>query len=67
MRTTVTLDDDVDAMLRAEVRRTGRSFKQVVNELLRESYQPSKTIVERLKGTATVRLSTDEILKLTRT
>jgi hypothetical protein len=66
MRRTVTLDDDVDAMLRAEVRRTGRPFKQVVNELLRESYQPGKTIVERLKGTATVRMSTDEIMKLTR-
>lgn len=35
MRTTLTLDDDVAARLRAEARRTGRPFKQVVNECLR--------------------------------
>jgi hypothetical protein len=35
MRTTLTLDDDVAARLRAESRRTGRPFKQVVNERLR--------------------------------
>jgi hypothetical protein len=36
MRTTLTLDDDITAKLKAEVRRTGRSLKQVVNETLRE-------------------------------
>lgn len=35
LRTTLTLDEDVAAKLKAEVRRTGHSFKQVVNELLR--------------------------------
>ncbi|MBI2247724.1 MAG: hypothetical protein HYY39_07980 [Armatimonadetes bacterium] len=35
MRTTLTLDDDVAAALKAEVRRAGRPFKAVVNELLR--------------------------------
>jgi hypothetical protein len=35
VRTTLTLDDDVAARLRAEARRTGRPFKQVVNECLR--------------------------------
>lgn len=35
MRTTLTLDDDVAAKLKAEVRRTGRSFKQVVNDFMR--------------------------------
>ena len=35
MRTTLTLDDDVAARLQAEARRTGRSFKVVVNEYLR--------------------------------
>jgi hypothetical protein len=35
MRTTLTLDDDVAAKLKNEVQRTGRSFKQVVNEFLR--------------------------------
>jgi hypothetical protein len=35
MRTTLTLDDDVAAKLRAESRRTGRPFRDVVNETLR--------------------------------
>jgi len=35
MRTTLTLDSDVAAKLKAEIRRTGKSFKQSVNDLLR--------------------------------
>ena len=35
MRTTLTLDDDVRAKLEAEMRKTGRSFKETVNEVLR--------------------------------
>jgi hypothetical protein len=35
MRTTLTLDDDVAAKLRAEARRSGRSFRDVVNEAIR--------------------------------
>jgi hypothetical protein len=35
MRTTVTLDEDVAAKLRAEARRTGKPFKTVLNECLR--------------------------------
>jgi hypothetical protein len=35
MRTTVTLDDDVAAKLKGEIRRTGKGFKQAVNDLLR--------------------------------
>lgn len=35
VRTTLTLDEDVAEKLRAEVRRTGHSFKEVVNSLLR--------------------------------
>jgi hypothetical protein len=34
-RTTLTLDDDVAAKLKAVMRRTGRSFKETVNEVLR--------------------------------
>jgi hypothetical protein len=34
MRTTLTLDDDVAAKLKAESRRAGRSFRDVVNETL---------------------------------
>src|SRR4051812_1056086 len=35
VRTTLTLDDDVAAKLREEVRKTGKSFKEVVNQSLR--------------------------------
>ncbi len=35
MRTTLTLDDDVAAKLRAQARRTGISFRDVVNDVLR--------------------------------
>ncbi len=35
MRTTLTLDDDVAAKLRAEARRMGRPFREVVNDALR--------------------------------
>lgn len=35
MRTTLTLDDDVLAKLKAEMRKTGASFKDVVNEAIR--------------------------------
>jgi hypothetical protein len=35
VRTTLTLDDDVSSRVKAEVRRSGRPFKQIVNDLLR--------------------------------
>jgi hypothetical protein len=35
VRTTLTLDEDVAAKLRAEARRSGQPFKQVVNHFLR--------------------------------
>lgn len=35
MRTTLTLDDDVAAKLKAESRRAGRPFRTTVNEMLR--------------------------------
>jgi len=35
MRTTVTLDPDVERLLRNEVRRRGEPFKQILNEALR--------------------------------
>ncbi len=42
MRTTLTLDDDVAAKLRARMRRTGKSLKATVNELLREALTPRR-------------------------
>jgi len=35
MRTTVTLDPDVESMLRKEMRRRGAPFKQLLNDALR--------------------------------
>ena len=35
MRTTLTLDDDVTALVNKEVRKSGEPFKHVVNRLLR--------------------------------
>jgi hypothetical protein len=35
MRTTLTLDEDVAVKLQAEARRSGRSFKDTVNDMLR--------------------------------
>jgi hypothetical protein len=35
VRTTLTLDDDVAAKLEAEARRTGLSFKETINTMLR--------------------------------
>jgi hypothetical protein len=34
-RTTLTLDDDIRAKLEAEMRKSGKSFKETVNETLR--------------------------------
>ena len=42
MRTTLSLDDDVAQLLNKEVRRTGDSFKQVVNRFLRRGLTASK-------------------------
>ena len=42
MRTTLTLEDDVAAQLRAEARRTGRPFKALVNEALRAGLAPGR-------------------------
>jgi len=40
MRTTVTLDPDVRLLVDRETRRTGLSFKEVLNEALRSSLRP---------------------------
>jgi negative regulator of replication initiation len=37
MRTTITLDDDVVALIESERQRTGESFRATVNRLLRRS------------------------------
>jgi hypothetical protein len=42
VRTTLTLDDDVAALLQKEARKSGEPFKQVVNRLLRLGFTASK-------------------------
>jgi hypothetical protein len=46
MRTTITLETDVAAKLKAETKKTGRPFKTVVNEYLRLGF----TVREQLHG-----------------
>jgi len=43
MRTTLTLDEDVAAKLKAESRKTGKPLKQVVNDTLREGFFARKS------------------------
>jgi hypothetical protein len=47
MRTTLTLDDDVAAKLKAESRRTGRPFREIVNETLRRGLASQRVTAER--------------------
>ncbi len=49
MRTTLTLDDDVAEKLRQETRRTGKPFREVVNETIRRGLE------SRRKGQARTR------------
>jgi hypothetical protein len=48
MRTTVTLDDDVAALIESERARTGESFREAINRLLRRSGRRSAPGVEPL-------------------
>jgi hypothetical protein len=47
MRTTLTLDDDVAAKLKAESRRAGRPFRAIVNETLRRGLASRRATAER--------------------
>ena len=47
MRTTLTLDDDVADFLRAQSRLQHKSFKQVVNEVLRRGMAPGSRRPDR--------------------
>ncbi|MDW6023749.1 hypothetical protein SAZ10_18535 [Mesorhizobium sp. BAC0120] len=47
MRTTLTLDDDVAAKLKAESHRSGRSFRDVVNETLRHGLAGKRSTATR--------------------
>ncbi len=43
MRTTLTLDDDIAARLQSESRRSGRPFKDIVNDYLRRGLESRRT------------------------
>jgi hypothetical protein len=47
MRTTLTLDDDIAAKLKAEMRRSDRPFRDVVNEMLRRGLASQSSIASR--------------------
>lgn len=43
VRTTLTIDDDLAALLHEQARRTGRTFRDVVNEAIRDGLLRSET------------------------
>jgi hypothetical protein len=47
VRTTLTLDDDVAAKLKAESRRAGRTFREIVNEALRRGLASQRAAIKR--------------------
>ena len=72
MRTTLTLDEDVAAKLRAESRRAGRPFREIVNGTLRRGLasrrvarqQQSFKITARDLGDLKPGLSLDNVAEL---
>ena len=72
MRTTLTLDDDVAAKLKRESQRTGRSFREIVNETLRwglegrraTAQRPAFKITPRDLGNRKPGLSLDNVAEL---
>ena len=51
VRTTITIDDDLRAQLNRRMRETGKSFKETVNDVLRDglAFQASLTPRKRIK------------------
>ncbi|MGE0006301.1 MAG: hypothetical protein AB7S92_11980 [Parvibaculaceae bacterium] len=72
MRTTLTLDEDVAAKLKAESRRAGRPFREVLNDTLRRglasrrvtAQQPSFKVKARDLGNLKPGLSLDSVADL---
>lgn len=55
MRTTLTLDDDVAAKLRAEAHRANRPFRDVVNDILRRGLASRRATAPRQQFQLAVR------------
>jgi hypothetical protein len=47
VRTTLTIDDDVAALLKQEIRKSGEPFKQVVNRALRLGLTGPKSVTRK--------------------
>ena len=47
MRTTLTLDEDVAAKLKTEMRRSGKSFRDIVNDTLRHGLVKKRVATRR--------------------
>jgi len=47
MRTTVTIDPETEALIKAEIQRTGLSFKEILNQSIRKALidRSSETVV----------------------
>ena len=55
MRTTLTLDDDVAAKLKAEQHRAGRTFREIVNDALRRGLASQRVTAKRRSFKITAR------------
>ena len=55
MRTTLTLDNDLAARLKAESQRAGRPFREVVNETLRRGLESRRATAQRCAFKVTAR------------
>lgn len=56
MRTTVTLDSDTEALVRKRMRDRGVSFKQALNDAIREGLTPQAPVAESTFHTDTADL-----------
>jgi len=64
VRTTLTLDDDVAALLRKEIRKSGEPFKQVVNRYLRVGLTAPKNVSGKLFKVKPFRLNLPHFTKV---
>lgn len=62
MRTTITLDPDVEALVRKAMRERGLSFKQAVNEAIRAGLAPRSE--QPTTGTRTFRMGFNPMIPL---
>lgn len=62
MRTTITLDPDVEALVRKAMRERGLSFKQAVNEAIRAGLAPRSE--QSPTGTRTFRMGFNPLIPL---